>query len=122
MKSCKKCKNYDSKNSSCIKFNIFISSTLNATRCKGYDVDLDKERKMKNSSKRKLQRKDYYKKKRSKICINCESNKEGYCSKHKAWCNKVNYICLGVRNPEEYKIPKNKKQIKNCIKKNPINQ
>ncbi|MGL5767611.1 MAG: hypothetical protein ACRCX8_18415 [Sarcina sp.] len=35
------------------------------------------------------------KKKNAKICQKCESNKEGYCEKHKAWCNKVNYICNG---------------------------
>lgn len=48
--------------------------------------------------------------KRAKICIECKSNKEGYCSKHNNWCGKVNYICLGIKNPYEYKVPKSNKK------------
>lgn len=44
--------------------------------------------------------------KRAKICVDCESNEEGFCKKHNAWCGRVNYICLGIKNPYEYKIPK----------------
>ena len=47
--------------------------------------------------------------KRATICIECESNAEGYCNKYSAWCGKVNYLCLGIKNPYEYKIPKAKK-------------
>lgn len=44
--------------------------------------------------------------KRAKICINCTSNKEGYCTKHNGWCGRVNYICLKINDPYEYKISK----------------
>lgn len=53
-------------------------------------------------------KKDNQKIKRAKSCIDCESNQEGYCNKHKNWCGKVNYICLGIKNPYEYKPPKPK--------------
>lgn len=39
--------------------------------------------------------KDNLKKKNAKVCLNCESNKEGWCEKYKGWCNRVNYICNG---------------------------
>lgn len=54
--------------------------------------------------------------KRAKVCIDCSSNKDGYCNKHKAWCGKVNYICLGIKNPYEYKIPKSNKKKKHKSK------
>lgn len=54
------------------------------------------------------QKKDNQKIKRAKICIECKSNQEGYCNKHKNWCGKVNYICLGIKDPYEYKPPKPK--------------
>lgn len=54
------------------------------------------------------QKKDNQKVKRAKICIGCKSNQEGYCNKHKEWCFKVNYICLGIKDPYEYKLPKPK--------------
>lgn len=69
-----------------------------------------------------MKKKDKQKTDRAKVCIGCESNREGYCLKHTEWCFKVNYICLKVKNPYEYKIPirksktrKNKtsKQVKN---------
>ena len=47
-------------------------------------------------------------KRRAKICVNCESNKEGWCLKFSEWCGKVNYICLNIKNPYEYKPPKPK--------------
>jgi hypothetical protein len=59
-----------------------------------------------------IQKKNSQKIKRAKICIECESNTEGYCNKHKEWCFKVNYICLGAKNPYEYKPPKTKLKIK----------
>lgn len=49
------------------------------------------------------QKKDNQKIKRAKICIECKNNQEGYCNKHKNWCGKVNYICLGIKNPYKYK-------------------
>lgn len=54
---------------------------------------------------------------RAKICIECEYNNEGYCSKHKAWCGRVNYICLGIKDPYEYKMPKSKTPVKKKKKK-----
>lgn len=47
--------------------------------------------------------------KRAAICINCNYNNEGYCNKHSAWCGRVNYICLGIKDPYEYKMPGSKK-------------
>ena len=64
------------------------------------------------------QKKDNQKIKRAKICIGCESNQEGYCNKHKEWCFKVNYICLGVKNPYEYKPPMPKSNPKKKKKSN----
>lgn len=63
-----------------------------------------------------MAKKDAQKKKRAKVCIDCESNQEGYCIKHKAWCGKVNYICLGIKNPR-YKNSesKPKKTCKKCV-------
>lgn len=60
-------------------------------------------------------KKDTQKKKRSKICIDCENNNEGFCKKHKNWCGKVNYICLGINNPYKNisKSNKNKKKKRN---------
>lgn len=55
---------------------------------------------------KKAYKKSTSRQKRAKICIDCKSNKEGYCSKHNNWCGKVNYICLGIKNPYEYKAPK----------------
>lgn len=54
---------------------------------------------------------------RGKICIECNYYNEGFCNKHKAWCIKVNYICLGIKNPYEYKIPKAKVKSKKTNKK-----
>jgi hypothetical protein len=64
-----------------------------------------------------MAKKDSEKKKRAKVCIGCESNQEGYCIKHKSWCGKVNYICLGIKNPYEYKTTesKPKKTCKKCV-------
>lgn len=60
--------------------------------------------------KRKIEiKKSNARNKRATICIECESNNEGYCNKHSAWCGKVNYLCLGIKNPYEYKMPKAKK-------------
>ena len=59
--------------------------------------------------KKKIQvKKSSERKKRATICIECDKNNEGYCTKHSAWCGKVNYICLGIKDPYEYKIPKAK--------------
>lgn len=67
-------------------------------------------------------KKDEEKKKRAKICIECEFNEEGWCKKHKNWGYKVNYICLGVKDPYEkfnngYNFINNKKYKKKNTKK-----
>jgi hypothetical protein len=127
LKTCKKCKSFDEESFKCNEFNIHITSTLNATKCINYKLDSIKERNLQNSKQSKILKKDYQKKKRAKTCIGCESNQEGYCNKHKNWCGKVNYICLGIKNPYEYKPPKpkpkpkKKGKHKNKIKKNPKN-
>ncbi|MEG0297656.1 MAG: hypothetical protein RR620_13130 [Clostridium sp.] len=36
---------------------------------------------------------------KAKICLSCENNTEGYCSKHKGWCRLVNYICQDKDKP-----------------------
>lgn len=60
--------------------------------------------------RRKIQRiKSSQRQKRAAICINCNYNNEGYCNKHLAWCGRVNYICLGIKDPYEYKMPSTKK-------------
>ncbi|GAA0695914.1 MULTISPECIES: hypothetical protein [Clostridium] len=56
-------------------------------------------------------------KKRAAICIECESNNDGYCKKYSEWCGRVNYICLGIKDPYEYKIPKPKKSSQGKKKK-----
>jgi len=116
-KSCKKCKGYNEKKRWCNIFNISVSSTLNAVKCTSYSLSLNKSRDVKSSSKSKLKKKDYLKRKRAKICLNCSSNKDGYCFKYKNWCSRVNYICLDIPDPEGYKFPKKKNY--NKIKKNP---
>lgn len=63
-----------------------------------------------------MRKKNSQKKKRAKICIDCENNKEGFCLKHKEWCDRVNYICAGVDDPYEYKPPESKKKVKKRIK------
>lgn len=57
--------------------------------------------------------------KRAKICISCKDNNEGFCMKHKEWCYKVNYICLGIKNPYEYIMPitVTKKRLKKTKKR-----
>ena len=62
---------------------------------------------------------DSVKKKNAKVCVKCESNKEGFCEKHKGWCNKVNYICNGFEMSYQEKIQQNKikKEIKKSNKK-----
>ena len=53
-----------------------------------------------------LNKEDYYnkanlKKKKAKVCLNCEFNKEGWCEKHKDWCRKVNSSCIKHSNNEK---------------------
>lgn len=57
-----------------------------------------------------MKKKDTEKKNRAKICISCDNNSDGFCSKHKEWCVKTNWICLGIKNPYEYKMPPSKKK------------
>lgn len=57
-----------------------------------------------------MKNKDTKKIKRAKTCVDCKDNNDGYCSKHKGWCNSVNYICNGVKDPYEYKFAKTKKK------------
>lgn len=63
-----------------------------------------------------LIKKSNERKKRAKICIECECNNEGYCSRYTDWCGKVNYICLGIKNP--YEITSFNKNTKKKKKKN----
>ena len=64
-----------------------------------------------------IAKKDGQKNKRAKVCLNCVDNKEGFCSKFKNWCSKVNYICAGEANPYKNTIkPINKKTSKNISK------
>lgn len=62
---------------------------------------------------------DNVKKKNAKVCLKCESNKDGFCEKHKGWCNKVNYICNGFEMSYQEKIQQNKikKETKKSNKK-----
>lgn len=68
-----------------------------------------------------MKKKDTQKNKRAKVCIGCESNKEGYCYKHNEWCSMVNYICLGIKNPYEYKPPTTKKKVRKKKKTRKLN-
>lgn len=88
MKSCKKCTFYKSKDSFCKSFYIHISSTLNATHCTRYC-----EKTTKCNRSKKYPKSDLKKRKKAKICISCDFNQEGYCSKYKRWCNTVNDLC-----------------------------
>lgn len=51
---------------------------------------------------------DNIKKKNSKVCLNCENNKEGYCDKYKGWCGKVNYHCNGYKMSYQDKLQQDK--------------
>lgn len=102
MKTCKKCGKYDKKKSFCQGFNIYITSTLNATRCTKYDLDDKKERSVR-SERSRASKINSSKNKRAEICIDCGNNEDGYCKKHLNWCSKVNYICNGDNEPYKYK-------------------
>lgn len=52
---------------------------------------------------KKAHKKSALRQKRSKVCLDCSSNQEGYCKKHNGWCGRVNYICLGIKDPYEHK-------------------
>lgn len=64
------------------------------------------------NTKNFIRRIDNAKKKNAKVCLNCESNKEGFCDKHKGWCNKVNYICNGFEMSYQDKINKSRSKKK----------
>lgn len=66
---------------------------------------------------KKVVKKSTLRQKRAKICIKCESNNEGFCEKHHAWCGRANYICLGIKNPYEYKVPSKTTKKTKTIKK-----
>lgn len=67
----------------------------------------------KAKEKRLIQlKKSSARKKRATICIKCKHNNEGYCDRYSAWCGRVNYICLGIKDPYEYRIPKAKTKAK----------
>ena len=72
------------------------------------------------NTKNFIRRIDNIKKRNAKVCLNCESNKEGFCDKHKGWCNKVNYICNGFEMSYQDKINKSRSK-KNTNKKNKKN-
>lgn len=44
--------------------------------------------------------------KRASICIECPFNEEGFCSKFMSWAGRVNYKCLGIKDPYERKVKK----------------
>ncbi|MCB2361977.1 hypothetical protein [Clostridium estertheticum] len=63
------------------------TSMVITTRSKQHYENMRKKNSQLNSQK----------KKRAKICIGCENNKEGFCFKHKSWCYSVNSSCSGVK-------------------------
>ena len=58
---------------------------------------------------------DSVKKKNAKVCLDCESNKEGFCEKFKGWCSKVNYKCNGFEMSYQDKLQQDK--FKHQLKK-----
>ena len=40
-----------------------------------------------------INKKQSNKKKKAKVCLKCECNNEGWCTKYRQWCNKVNDRC-----------------------------
>nr|DAE48195.1 MAG TPA: hypothetical protein [Caudoviricetes sp.] len=71
---------------------------------------------------KRANKKSVLRNKRAKICIDCKDNEEGFCKKHKGWCGRVNYICLGIKDPYEYKQLKlDKKDRKNKKVKKKVN-
>ena len=59
-------------------------------------------------TKKFIRKIDNIKKKNSKICLECENNKEGYCQKFKSWCGKVNYKCNGYDMSYQDRLQENK--------------
>lgn len=78
-----------------------------------------------DKTKQFIRHKDNIKKRNAKVCIDCESNKEGYCNKFNAWCSKVNYRCNGYEMSYDEKLQlerlkskaKKEKKTKEKIKK-----
>ena len=73
----------------------------------------------KGNRKKFIDKIEKVKKQNAKICLECKSNKEGYCNKHKGWCGKVNYICNGYDQSYSDKLQENKykKELKRNRKK-----
>lgn len=62
---------------------------------------------VKNSSIiKKATKKSLNRQKRASICIECQYNEDGYCSKFMGWAGRVNYKCLGIKDPYERKVKK----------------
>lgn len=57
-----------------------------------------------DKTKQFIIRKDNIKKRNAKVCIDCESNKEGYWNKFNGWCSKVNYRCNGYEKSYDEKL------------------
>ena len=77
----------------------------------GQIIDTKKKSK---EQKRKYYKKVATKKKLAEVCLECESNQEGFCNKYKGWCSKVNYRCNGYEMSfSEYKYQEQLKQQRN---------
>ena len=48
-----------------------------------------------NKTKKFINNVERVKKQNAKVCLECEHNEEGFCTKYKSWCNKVNHRCNG---------------------------
>ena len=72
---------------------------------------------------KKANKKSLNRQKRASICIECSYNEEGFCKKYMAWAGRVNYKCLGIKDPYERKMKKDisfkkaQKKINNLSRK-----
>lgn len=65
-----------------------------------------------------IMKKEHVKRKRAKVCISCENNEDGFCSKHGAWCSIVNLKCIkSTEKPCKIKKDKNTRGISNLSSK-----
>lgn len=55
---------------------------------------------------KKATKKSMNRNKRASICFECPFNEEGFCSKFMGWAGRVNYKCLGIKDPYERKVRK----------------
>lgn len=62
---------------------------------------------------KKATKKSLNRQKRASICIECQYNEDGFCSKFMGWAGRVNYKCLGIKDPYKSKVRKNTNSKKN---------